>query len=74
MSSDGKEFTCSVGDLGLLPWSGRSPKKGIPPPVFLPGEFHGQRSLLSYNPKGWKDSGMTEKLVLSLFSLCESKS
>ena len=25
--SDGKESACSVGDLGLIPESGRSPKK-----------------------------------------------
>ena len=24
-SSDGKEFVCSVGDLGLIPWLGRTP-------------------------------------------------
>ena len=24
-SSDGKEFVCSVGDLGLIPWLGRAP-------------------------------------------------
>ena len=30
------------------------------PPVFLPGEFHGQRSLASYSPWGHKDSDTTE--------------
>ena len=29
-------------------------------PVFLPGEFHGQRSLVGYSPWGHKDSGTTE--------------
>ena len=29
MSSDGKESTCNVGNPGFLPWSGRSPKKGM---------------------------------------------
>ena len=29
-------------------------------PVFLPGESHGQLSLVSYSPWGRKDSGMTE--------------
>ena len=29
-------------------------------PVFLPGEFHGQRSLVSYSPWGCKESNMTE--------------
>ena len=27
-------------------------RKWQPPPVFLPGEFHGQRSLAGYNPWG----------------------
>ena len=34
-----------------------------PTPVFLPGEFHGQRSLAGYSPWGHK-----EQLTLSLFS------
>ena len=32
------------------------------PPVFLPGEFHGQRSLTGYSPWGHKESDMTERL------------
>ena len=36
-------------------------EKGIAPtPVFLPGEFHGQRSLVGYSPWGLKDLDMTE--------------
>ena len=35
--------------------------------VFLPGEFHGQRSLMVYNRVS--ESDMTERLTLSLFSL-----
>ena len=31
-----------------------------PTPVFLPGKFHGQRSLLEYSPWGHKETGMTE--------------
>ena len=30
--------------------------------VFLPGEFHGQRSLTGYSPRGPKESDMTEWL------------
>ena len=30
-----------------------------PTPVFLPGEFQGQRSLAGYSPKGCTDSDMT---------------
>jgi len=29
-------------------------------PVFLPREFHGQMSLVSYSPWGHKESDMTE--------------
>ena len=31
-----------------------------PIPVFLPGEFHGQRSLMGYTPWGHKESDTTE--------------
>ena len=38
--SDGKESTCTTGDPGLIPGSGKFPwrRKWQPPPVFLPGE------------------------------------
>ena len=54
--SDGKESACNAGDLGLIPGWGRSPEKAWqPPPVFLPGESHGQRSLICYSPWGRKE-------------------
>ena len=34
--------------------------------VFLPGEFHGQRSLVEYSPWGHIESDTTEGLMLSL--------
>ena len=34
--------------------------------VFLPGEFHGQRSLAGYSAWGRKGLDMTEQLSLSL--------
>ena len=34
--------------------------KWQPTPVFLPGKFHGQRSLVGYSPWGSKESDMTE--------------
>ena len=43
--SDGKESACNVGDLGSIPGLGRSPGEAKGYPVFLPGEFYGQRSL-----------------------------
>ena len=36
-------------------------------PVFLPAEFHGQRSLAGYSPWGCKDSDTTKRLTLSSF-------
>ena len=33
-----------------------------PTPVFLPGEFHGQRSQVDYSPWGLKESDTTERL------------
>ena len=32
-------------------------------PVFLPGESHGQRSLVGYRPWGHKESDATERLT-----------
>ena len=42
--------------VGKIPWS----RKRLPTPVFLPGKFHGQRSLVGYSPWGRKESDMTE--------------
>ena len=44
------------------PWR----REWMPTPVFLPGEFHGQRSLAGYSPWGRKESGMTEQQTCSL--------
>ena len=45
----------NAGDTGLIPRSGRSSGGGNGnTPVFLPGKFHGQRSLAVYNPQGHK--------------------
>ena len=62
--SDGKESTCNAGDLSLIPGLGGSPEEveRLPTPVFLPGEFHGQRSLVGYRPWGLKESDTTEQL------------
>ena len=42
---------------GFDPWVGKIPwrRKWLPTPVFLPGELHGQRSLVGYNPWGCKE-------------------
>ena len=52
-----------------VPFLGREDplEKGMEPtPVFLPGESHGQRSLVGYSPWCHKESGMTEWLTISL--------
>ena len=56
-SPDSKESACNVGNEGSIPESGRSPgeKEWLPSPVFLPGKFHGQRSLRAtvYGAQEW---------------------
>ena len=70
----GKESACSAGDtgyVGLIPESGRSPGEGNGKfsPVFLPREFHGQRSLAGYSPLGYKESDTTEQLSMAWHGL-----
>ena len=57
-----KKSTCTAGDTGLIPGLGRLPREGHgnPTPVFLPGKFHGQRSLVGCSPWGHKELDMTE--------------
>ena len=43
----------SLGQENLL-------EKGMATLVFLPGEFHGMRSLAGYSPWGCRESDMTE--------------
>ena len=42
--------TEDITDVGLTLGLGRSPGQRVATPVFLPGESHGQRSLVSYSP------------------------
>ena len=37
-------------------------KKWLLTPVFLPGKSHGQRNLVGYSPKAYKEPDMTEWL------------
>ena len=60
-----KSATANAGDtkrLGFDPWVGKIPwqREWHPTPVFLPGESHGQRSLVNYGPWGHKESDTTE--------------
>ena len=59
-----KNLPDNEGDLGLIPGSGRSPGVGNGNPLqyFLPGKFHGQRSLVGYNPWGLKELDTTEHI------------
>ena len=53
--------------VGLTPGSGEIPpssRKWQPTPVFLPGESHGQKSLVGYSLWGHKESDTTERLIL----------
>ena len=49
-----KNPPANAGDEGSIPGSGRSPGGGNDILVFLPGESHGQRSLMGYSPWGLK--------------------
>ena len=59
--SDGKK-SASVQETEFNLWVRKIPLKREwqPTLVFLPGEFHGQRSLADYNPWDCKESDMTE--------------
>ena len=59
-----KNLPVNSGDTGSILGSGRSTGKenDNPTPVFFPGKFHGQRSLVSYTPWGGMQSDMTERL------------
>ena len=67
--AQGKEFTCDMGDVGSIPGLGRFPWRRArqPTPVFLPGEFHGQRSLAGYSTWGHKELDMTEQLSTAIY-------
>ena len=87
-SSSGKESSCQhrrCRILGFNPWVGKTPwsRKWKPVPVFLPGRFHGLRSLESYGPWGHKELDMTEHththsmqdgnfVVIFVYSFCPS--
>ena len=68
--SDGEESACSSGDageMGLIPAFGKIPWRRAqqPTPVFLPREFHRQRTLVGYSSRGSKESDTTERLSLT---------
>ena len=58
---------------GFDPWFGTIPWRRAwqPTPVFLPGESHGQKSLVGYSPSGHKKTDTTERLSTAQFFSCE---
>ena len=54
------------GRPGFNPWIGKIPwrREMLSTPVFLPGEFHRQKSLVGYYPWGHKELDVTERLSL----------
>jgi len=66
--SDGKESTWKCGRPGFDPWVRKMPwrREWQPTPIFLPGKFHGQKSLVGYSPWGHKESATTEWLALTI--------
>ena len=61
----------AVQETWIHPWVWKIPwrMEWLPTPVFLPGEFLGQRSLVGYSPWGGKELDTTEWLTL-LLSFC----
>ena len=60
-----KNLSASAGDVrdvGSIPKSGKIPWRRVqqPTPVFLPGDCHGQRSLVGYRPQGPKGLDTTK--------------
>ena len=60
--SDGKESSCQCKRPRFNPWIGKVPwrREWQPTAVFLPREFHGQRSLVGYTPWGHKELDMAK--------------
>ena len=55
-----------VQETWFSPWVRKIPgrRKWQPTPLFLPGESHGQKSLVGYSLWGGKELDMTERLIL----------
>ena len=46
-----------------MAWEDPWRRKWQPTPVFLPGEFSGQRNLISYSPRDHKEWNTTERMT-----------
>ena len=79
--ASGKEHACQCRRCKRCrfdPWVRKIPwrRKGQPTPVFLPGQTHGQRSLVACSPHGHKESDTTEHAYTHTHThtlLCEWK-
>ena len=63
--------TYSAGDEGKVVSNGAlvTQREQLLTPLFLPGEFHAQRSLADYSPWGHKQLDTTERLSLHLITV-----
>ena len=61
---------------GFDPWVGKIPqgREWLPTPVFLPEEFHGQRSVAGYSPWVHKELDLTEWLTVHSTKVCSRAS
>ena len=74
VGSAGKELACQYRRCmrcGFNPWVRKISwrRKWQPAPVFLPGNFHGQRSLAGYSPLSHKESDTTEHACTGEFKV-----
>ena len=72
-SGSGKESPCQFRRHGFNPWVRKIPwrRKWQSTPLFLPGKFHGQRSLAGYSPWGHKELDTTQPSLTHLSDLNE---
>ena len=62
--SNSKESACNAGDWVRSLGQEDPLEKGMATySSFVPGKFHGQRSLADYSPRSYKESDMTEQLT-----------
>ena len=62
-------------EAGFNPWVAKIPwrRKWPPTPVFLPGESHGQRSVVGYSPWVHRESDATEQLSMPAYTSINNK-
>ena len=63
--SDCTKSACNAGDwVRSLGWEDPLEKEWLPTPIFLPGDFHGHRSLVDDSLWSCKESDTTERPTL----------